>query len=128
MGEKYYVPPAFEISDIGLLSVHWVDDSYRVFNGCVDRAVGSELDFIEVSPWGFTRDVGSTFLSSTTRMLETDGCTLSDSRISTISGSRSLMDAPNFAPYEPFYFLGFLMLSLFVFYNAFRLIVGKGYK
>lgn len=128
MGEKYFVPPAFQLTDSGLVSVFWDGDNYFVFDGCVDRSNGSTLDFIKVSPWGYTLDVGSTFLSSGTKLSETDSCPDSDSRISIISPSNSLMDTPNFSPYEPFYFLGFLALSVYIFILAFKMLFGRMYR
>lgn len=128
MGEQYYVPPAFILTDTSRVSVSWASDGYYLFDGCVDRANGSELDYIKVSPSGFTLDIGSSNLSANTHLSEGVGCTTSDTTISTISTSNSVLDLPAFAPFAPIYFLGFLALSFFLLRFCFRTIVGKGYK
>jgi hypothetical protein len=128
MGEQYYLPADFQLTDDTLFSVSWINDSYRVFDGCVNRNEGSNLDYIEISPWGYTRDIGTTFISSGTKLLESIDCPISSSRIGIVSTSRSIFNAPNFSPYEPIYFFGFLAISIYIFILAFKTIVGKGYR
>lgn len=128
MGEQYFVPAQFTITDDFSFSALWLGSNYRVFNGCVDRVNGSTLDFIEVSPWGFTVDSGSTFVPADTRLITGSACDSNFLNINEASISRSIFDSPNFAPYEPFYFLGFLVFSIFLLISAVKLIFGRGYK
>jgi len=126
--EHYYVPAQFTLADNESFSVLWVGDNFRVFSDCPDRSTGNTVDYIEVSPWGFTVDVGTTNIGSTDKLLVGALCDPSEFDISTVAISRSLLDTPNLTPYEPIYFLGFLALSIFIFSFALKLLFGRVYK
>jgi len=126
--ERYYVPAQFTLSDNESFAVLWVGSNYRVFSDCVDRSTGNTVNYIEVSPWGFTVDVGTTNLSSNSKLLVGNNCDPSEYDISTVAISRSLLDTPELTPYEPIYFLGFLALGIFIFSFCLRLLFGRVYK
>jgi len=128
MGEQYYVPADFSLTDDTLFSVSWLGNNYRVFDGCPDRSTNIELDYKEISPWGYSVGFGSSLVDSSSQLVVGSGCDESEFNITTASVSRSIFDAPNFAPYEPIYFLGFLVFSIFIVTSAFKLILGKGYR
>jgi len=126
--EHYYVPSQFTLTSDSLFSVLWMDDNYLVFNGCPDRVDPIALDYVKVSPWGFTTDIGTSSIGIDTKLLVGEGCDTSEYNIATVSSSRTLLDAPNFSPYEPIYFLGFLCFSIWFILFAFKFLLGKGYR
>ncbi len=126
--ERYYVPAQFTLTNDSLFSVRWVDNNYYVFNGCPDRTNPVSLDFIKVSPWGYTLDIGNTNIPIDSQLLVGENCDSSQYDIFTVSASRSLLDVPELFPFEPFYFLGFLALSIWIILFSFKLIFGKGYR
>lgn len=126
--EHYYVPIQFNLTDDSLFSVRWVGDQYYVFDGCPDRTQEISLDYIGVTSWGFSSDIGTTNIPLDSKLSVGEGCDSSEYDIATVVSSRSILDAPNFAPYEPFYFLGFVFASLIIFIAAVKLIFGWGWK
>lgn len=126
--ERYYVPADFSITDDSLFSVRWVGSDYYVFDGCPNRTSPDSLDFIKVSPWGFTLDVGTSTIPIDSKLLVGEECTEDTNNIATVALSRSILDAPNFSPYEPFYFLGFFTLSFFLILFSLKTLFGRGYR
>lgn len=126
--ERYYVPAGFPLTDDTLFAVSWVDGEYIVFNGCPNREQNIDLDYIKVTKEGYTVDVGTTNVDLDSKLLVGEGCASSEYNISTVSASRSLLDVPFFSAFEPIYFLGFLVFSIFLFVSAVKLFFGRGWK
>jgi len=112
-------------------AIQWFGNGYRFFDHCITRPEsGSSTEFFtEISPWGYIRDNGFVSINPDTRLLIGDGCgEVGNYNIQIVEVSRSIFDAPNMTPFEPFYFLGFYALSIFIFIFALKLLFGRGYK
>jgi len=122
--ENYFIPQNIGIQNMGEFFITWSGENYRIFDGCPDRSTTKIYKYHEISPWGFVVDKGEISIPQTADLSVGPNCSVSDNNIQTIFESDSIFDAPNFSPYEPIYFLGFLALAIFLFASAFKLVFG----
>lgn len=126
--EKYYVPLNI-YSEMGNdFAVQWNGFNYRVFSVCPSE-VPESVEFTEIHPWGHIVGIGESVIStSTPNLLIGDDCEYEDNLLPVVQSSRSIFDAPNFSPFEPFYFVLCLIFVVCVFLFSLRLLFGKTYR
>jgi len=124
--QELFLPPSIQLTDDSKFSIFWTGNEYNVIDGCVD--ISKPYDYKTINSWGFVTNVGVTSIGSDFPLAIGVGCSETPYTVDVMNISRSLFNAPNFSPYEPFYFALVVIFGIWLFKFCLNLLFGKGWK